>query len=290
MPGPGSPPPAADVDPGAGTSSPTTTPYDRPPGPDPDKDLPVTDHPSRDTLADAAEGLLEPDDAAAVDAHVAGCGQCRAELAAFAEVSTVLAAAALPPVPASVAQRLRDVVAAEQAGREVSPVLRAVPGSGPDAPPVPRHPYGTRRRLHPSLGHRFGEDLRKVSPGRRWALPVLAAAAAALVLGFVAYVASATLGLNEPPAVSVSTAPGQLADDAKELRARTDLDPHRFSQAWWCARPLVGGRIVGLASTTASGQPAELVYVRRSAGLGVSVVTGCGTGDPLASPWLQIGE
>ena len=43
---------------------------------------------------------------------------------------------------------------------------------------------------------------------------MLAAAAAALVLGFVAYVASATLGLNEPPAVSVSTEPGELAGQA----------------------------------------------------------------------------
>ena len=58
-------------------------------------------------------------------------------------------------------------------------MLHAVPGSGPGAPPVPRHPYGTRRRLHPSLHHSFGDDLRTVSPGRRWALPVLAAAAAA---------------------------------------------------------------------------------------------------------------
>ena len=249
----------------------------------------MTDHPSRDTLADAAEGLLAPDAAAAVDAHVVGCAACRAELGAFAEVGTVLAAAPRPTMPAAVAARLRSVVAAEQAAREVSPVLHAVPGSGPDAPPVPRHPYGTRRRLHPSLG-RFGEDLHRVSPGRRWGLPVLAAAAAALVLGFVAYVASATLGLNEPPVVSVSTAPGQLAKDATALRERTDVDPHRFSQAWWCARPLVDGRIVGLASTTVDGLPAELVYVRSSAGLGVSVVTGCGTTRPQASPWVRIGE
>jgi hypothetical protein len=192
-------------------------------------------------------------------------------------------------MPADVARRLGAVVAAEQSAREVSPVLRAVPGSGPDAPPVPRHPYGTRRRLHPSLGQ-FGEDLRRVSPGRRWGLPVLAAAAAALVLGFVAYVASATLGLNEPPTVSISTSPGQLVTQARDLHDRTDLDPHRFSQAWWCARRVESGRIVGLASTTADAQPAVLVYVRSSRGLGVSVVTGCDTGRPVGTAWQQIGE
>jgi anti-sigma factor RsiW len=249
----------------------------------------VTDHPSRDVLADAAEGLLEPHDAAVVDAHLSGCARCRAETAAFAEVGTVLAAAPVPTMPADVARRLGSAVAAEQAAREVSPVLHAVPGSGPDAPPVPRHPYGTRHRLHPSLGQ-FGEDLRRVSPGRRWGLPVLAAAAAALVLGFVAYVASATLGLSDPPAVSISTAPGQLVAEANELRQRTDVDPHRFSQAWWCARGATGGRIVGLAATSAGSRPAVLVYVRSAEGLGVQVVTGCGTRDVTSTPWQRIGE
>jgi hypothetical protein len=155
---------------------------------------------------------------------------------------------------------------------------------------VPRHPYGTRRRLHPSLGRQFGEDLRRVSPGRRWGMPVLAAAAAALVLGFVAYVASATLGLDEPPTVSLSTSPARLVAEANALRARTDVDPHRFSQAWWCARRATGGRIIGLASTTTGAEPAVLVYARSADGLGVQVVTGCGTGDLTTTPWQRIGE
>ncbi|GAB2593577.1 zf-HC2 domain-containing protein [Microlunatus antarcticus] len=249
----------------------------------------MTEHPTRDTLADAAEGLLEPPAAAVVDAHLAGCAQCRADTAAFSEVGTVLASVPVPVMPSAVAQRLAGVVAAQQTAREVSPVLHAVPGTGPDAPPVPRHPYGTRRKLHPSLG-RFGEDLRQVSPSRRWGLPVLAAAAAALVLGFGAYVASATLGLNEPPAVSISTAPGQLVAQADELRTRTDVDPHRFSQAWWCARQVTDGRIVGLVATSTGSQPSVLVYVRNADGLGVQVVTGCGTDDPTTTPWQRLGE
>ncbi len=250
----------------------------------------MTDHPSRDTLADAAEGLLQPDAAAVVETHVAGCRDCRAELAAYSEVGTILATAPTPAMPVDVSRRLSSVLAAEQSAREVSPVLRAVPGSGPDAPPVPRHPYGTRRRLHPTLRRQFGEDLRRVAPGRRWGLPVLAAAAAALVLGFVAYVASATLGLNEPPAVSISTSPGRLASEANELRQRTDVDPHRFSSAWWCARQATSGRIVGLASTSSGSEPAVLVYVRTADGLGVRVVTGCRTSTPVATPWQRIGE
>jgi hypothetical protein len=250
----------------------------------------VTDHPSRDTLADAAEGLLRPDEATLVDAHVAGCRDCRTELSAYAEIGTILATVPTPPMPSDVSRRLSGV----QDGRHLAGRLlrgqHAVPGSGPGAPSVPRHPYGTRRQLHPSLRRQFGEDLRRVSPGRRWALPVLAAAVAALVLGFVAYVASATLGLNEPPAVSISTAPGQLVGEATELRQRTDVDPHRFSSAWWCARRATSGRIVGLASTSAGSEPAVLVYVRTADGLGVRVVTGCSTATPVATPWQRIGE
>ncbi|MGI3781947.1 MAG: hypothetical protein ACRYG2_14355, partial [Janthinobacterium lividum] len=84
--------------------------------------------------------------------------------------------------------------------------------------------------------------------------------------------------------------PGQLVDQANELRLRTDVDPHRFSAAWWCARGAATGRIVGLASTTSGSQPAVLVYVRTTDGLGVQVVTGCGTGDPTPTPWQRLGE
>ena len=85
----------------------------------------MTDHPTRDELADAAEGLLQPTEAAVVDVHLAGCAACRATTGAFSEVGTVLAQAALPaPVmPAAVAQRLAGVVALEQAAREVSPEI-----------------------------------------------------------------------------------------------------------------------------------------------------------------------
>jgi hypothetical protein len=92
--------------------------------------------------------------------------------------------------------------------------------------------------------------------------------------------------------VSISTAPGQLVPQANELRERTDVDPHRFSRAWWCARSATDGRgrIVGLATTTVGARPAVLAYVRSEAGLGVRVVTGCDTPGPTATPWVRIGE
>ena len=77
---------------------------------------------------------------------------------------------------------------------------------------------------------------------------------------------------------------------ATELRERSDVDPHRFSQAWWCARQATSGRIVGLVATTSDAQPAVLVYVRSADGLGVQVVTGCGTPDPSATPWQPLRE
>ena len=248
----------------------------------------MTTHPALEVLADAAEGLLDPAAADEVEAHLAGCASCRADQAELAGVPALLAAAPTPPMPAAVAERLAAVLAQEQAQRAVGGALPLV-GSSTAAPARrrPRLPYGTRSRPHPDLG-RFGADLRKVSAGRRWALPALAAAVAASVVGFGGYVLSATLGLNEPPTVSVSTSPGQLGPQSRQLLSSRDLDPHRFSQAWWCARRATDQPIVGLAATSSAGQPALLVYLRTPAGLGVTVVTGCGTPEPSAQPWVPV--
>jgi anti-sigma factor RsiW len=248
----------------------------------------VTTHPALEVLADAAEGLLDPATAAEVEAHLAGCPACRADQAELAAVPALLAAAPAPPMPAAVADRLAAVLAGEQAQRAGAGALQLVGSSRPTpARRRSRLPYGTRARPHPDLG-RFGADLSKVSAGRRWGLPALAAAVAAVLVGFGGYVLSATLGLNEPPTVSVSTSPGQLGPQARQLLSTSDVDPHRFSQAWWCARRATDQRIVGLASTSSAGRPALLVYVHTPAGLGVTVVTGCDTADPTAAPWVPV--
>lgn len=231
----------------------------------------MSDHPSVDELADAAEGLLPAERAAVVDAHVARCEACRAHTAALLEVRELLAHEPLPPVPAGVAQRLAAVVTAEQA-RRTAP-LRVVGGSG--------WADGTGGvRARPTLGT-FGADLPR-HRRRRWIAPALAAAVVALVVGFGGYVLSARAGLNEPPVVAAVNS-AELGPDAKAVENGLDLSPHRFTRAWQCARAVTSGRITGIAATTVDGVPALLVYIRSDGRTQVTLVTGCGT-EPSAGP------
>jgi len=62
------------------------------------------------------------------------------------------------------------------------------------------------------------------------------------------------------------------------------LSPHRFSQAWDCARKVTDGRITGLAASTVDGTPALLVYTESDGSTQVTVVTGCGADTPSAGP------
>ena len=128
----------------------------------------------------------------------------------------------------------------------------------------------------------FGAD-RPRRRTRRVLLPALAAAAAAAVVGFGAYVASASAGLNEPPVVAAVSSSNLGAQAA--VFERHGLDPHRFSRAWQCARQVTDGRIVGLAASTVDGTPALLVYTRSGATTEVTVVTGCASAAaPSAGP------
>jgi hypothetical protein len=161
-------------------------------------------------------------------------------------------------MPEAVAHRLSDVVAAESARR--TDLWK------------PRRTLGT-----------FGEDLKKSSKAR-WALPALAAAAVAAVVGFGAYLISANAGLNEPPVVAAVHS-SDLGLEARALeQAAGGLSPHRFSQAWGCARKVTAGRITGLAASRVDGTPALLVYTRSDGSTLVTVVTGCASDTPSAGP------
>jgi anti-sigma factor RsiW len=227
----------------------------------------VTDHPSIDELAEAAEQLLEPARATEVSAHLAGCTACQESARALAEVTATLQSEPAPAMPQAVAERLDRVVAAEQDRRSGRRALSLVSSTGSSS------------RARPTLG-RFGED--RPRPARRRVLvPALAAAAAAAVVGFGAYVVSAQAGLNEPPPVAAVSL-SDLQTQAGALERALNLSPHRFSRAWQCARQVTNGRITGLASTTVDDAPALLVYTTDDGIDRVTVVTGCNIGRPVA--------
>ena len=224
-------------------------------------------HLSVDELADAAEGSLDSERAAFAESHIAGCSDCQAQSEALREVTASLRAEPAPSMPQELSHRLNEVIAAEGARRSHASVTEDGQSTGTWQP---RKTLGT-----------FGEDLRKPSKSR-WLMPTLAAAAGAAIVGLGAYVISAGAGLNEPPVVAAVNS-SDLATQARALEeANGGLSPHRFSQAWDCAREVTDRRITGLASSTVDGTPALLVYTESDRSTQVTVVTGCRAGTPAA--------
>lgn len=72
-------------------------------------------HPDSGALAEFRAGLITGRRGARVAAHLAVCDRCAGVSDQLAEVSALLAAAPVPPVPDSLAQRLDTVLAAEVA-------------------------------------------------------------------------------------------------------------------------------------------------------------------------------
>ena len=83
----------------------------------------VSGHVSLDEIADAAEDLLDPDRAAAIDAHLRGCADCRSQADALAAVTARLAAAPRSAMPPSVARALQAAVAGQPAEAGRTPIV-----------------------------------------------------------------------------------------------------------------------------------------------------------------------
>jgi anti-sigma factor RsiW len=98
-------------------------------------------HLTTDELADAAEGLLNPERAAFAESHIADCPDCHAQSDALRAVSATLQAEPASTMPEAVAHRLNDVVADEHVRRAEASVkgrgLESVPSQQPRATLAP---------------------------------------------------------------------------------------------------------------------------------------------------------
>jgi hypothetical protein len=223
----------------------------------------VADHISVEELANAAEGLLAPARAGVVHSHLDSCQTCRDTADLLSSVSATLAAEPVPSMPPAVAARLDAVIADEQVRRDAktdAPAGAAVVSWAP-RPRLPASPPPRRHRARAA----------------GW---VLVAAALAAAVGFGGYVLSARAGLNEPAPGAAAVSTGELRQQAGALERAGDIDPHRFSRAWSCARSVTDGRITGIASVTVDGSPALLVFLRDSDAAQVAVVSGCDDAAP----------
>jgi Putative zinc-finger len=96
----------------------------------------MSGHVDAESLALYAEGELSHRRAAKVRAHLAGCADCAATVAALSEVTAQLSHVPAPPVPAAVAARLDAALSAESARRAAAPV----PAGAPQPRPPRRNP------------------------------------------------------------------------------------------------------------------------------------------------------
>lgn len=105
-------------------------------------------HPGTEVLAEFRAGLITGHRGDRIAAHLAGCDRCAAVDAQLTGLPALLAAVPAPAVPANVAQRLDQVLAAEVANRGEA---ERAPHSAPPGTPEPRR-RGTRRGFRlPSL-------------------------------------------------------------------------------------------------------------------------------------------
>jgi len=255
------------------------------------------EHLSLDDLADLAVG--EPGElgvaAEAAQQHLATCPHCRSELDQLAvdldRVSAELgtwAEAAPRAMPVTVAARLDRVLAEETELRRSGAAAEA-----PTDVSTPAESLGNAATVTP---------LRRPTPLKAPATAsyvkqtgavriMLAAAVAAVVVGFGGYVLSATAGLNEPSALSPTLVhPDALAAQARTLADSRDLDAHPFSAAWRCARKVTTGRITGIAPVYVNGEQNYLVYTRSGGITYATLVSGCDLARPTAQPRVPLSE
>ena len=151
-------------------------------------------HVDAESLALYAEGELSRGRTARVQAHLSGCPDCAATLAALAEVTTQLSHVPAPSMPSAVAARLDAALGAEPAHRANAPSPAPTPPSRP-----------------PRRGPLW-------SPGT---LRILAAAGAALVVaGGIGYAVSQASG-SSPSSASASAPSGTVRSAAPVPRHRT---------------------------------------------------------------------
>jgi hypothetical protein len=93
----------------------------------------MTAHPTPEQLAEHAEGVLGAADAAALDAHLAGCAACQAVQEDLRGLRAVLASDRPGPMPADVAARIDAALAGLSAARPGQPAAAARRGT-PDGP------------------------------------------------------------------------------------------------------------------------------------------------------------
>lgn len=263
----------------------------------------MNEHYSTDQLADHDAGLVDAAHEHGMSQHLPTCPDCSDRLAAVQRVSVLLAAQPAPAMPEDVFARLHHTVGSlaaielrnadlpdDRSGRpQIQPDPDAYADQDHPAPaPLAEDralPGGLEKNpgwLRPTMGRLEKNVVRRRRPAKVL-LAVLGTCGLAAAVGFGGFVLSSASGHNEPVAGDPLVVTDGLSS-ATELQNHSGLSPHRFSEAWNCARQVTSGRITGIRVSVVNERTGFLVFLN-GAGKSTRVVfvSGCGT-TPSAGP------
>jgi len=172
----------------------------------------------RQSLGVYVLGAIDPAERAEVDAHLAGCPDCRAELAGLAGLPALLGR-----VPASEAARIAGFAVGHLSGQESNENERLAPGQDvPQAGDPAGHPADTLSPLLARMAQR-----RRVSRWRN-----LAAAAAVVIVAAGAAIGAVSAGGSPPAKSPVGVAVHWARVQATDPATRAHLVVRYAGMSW----------------------------------------------------------
>ncbi|MFF7248605.1 anti-sigma factor family protein [Embleya sp. NPDC008237] len=169
----------------------------------------MSEHIDVEVLSDLVEGLLDPEQATAVHAHLAECAECRDTRDALAEVRELLGGQPAEPMPADVIARIDDALAlaALPPPRPAEAPSVGIPRTSVPAAPAPPAPTTAPHASE----HAFDHDVVHLDAARRrrrrGPLLLAAAAVAAVALGVTVLVGTGDDdGAHKPTAAKGNSA------------------------------------------------------------------------------------
>ena len=235
----------------------------------------------QEQLSAALDGMLTPDERAALDAHLAGCASCRRELEELRQVRSLLRAVAEPALPRSFLLPLEGDLPAPHATQSPRP------------PVAPRTPASVTPLRQPERGERASVRATRTLQVTRWIGTIAAILGLALFLGTLlplathqnaSYSASAPNDSGNAPTgagASTTKAPSpttNLTDHGKPQVAVTAtataaaIETPTESTATPAAAP-VGGHFWGLEGTSLADYLRVAALVLLIAGAAVAIVS-----------------
>ena len=193
----------------------------------------------QEQLSAALDGMLTPDERAALDAHLAGCASCRHELEELRQVRSLLRAVAEPALPRSFLLPLEGDLPAPHATQSPRP------------PVAPRTPASVTPLRQPERGERASVRATRTLQVTRWIGTIAAILGLALFLGTLL-----PLATHQNASYSAS-APNDSGNAPTGAGASTTKAPSPTTNLTDHGKPQVAVTVTATATAAAIETPTE---------------------------------